>query len=141
MRLSPSEFYAPSSKATNGNFHLDHCKYKDQSKISLNIPYPSCNTSKKQKQKTKNRKTEKWRSTIQTQTHYKIIKYLNYHTTSMSCSLDMFVSKSIITLVSKIYYWQMDDFLKSFVVHVCGYQDVRFYRCQVAFENNPQIQD
>lgn len=45
----------------------------------------------------------------------------------MSCSLDMFVSKSIITLVSKIYYWHMDDFLKSFVVHVRGYQDVRFY--------------
>lgn len=69
-----------------------------------------------------------------------IIKYMNSYTTSTSCPLELLASKPVISLVSKLYSWQMGDFLKSFVVHVFGYQDSRFDHCEVGFENNPQIQ-
>ena len=36
---------------------------------------------------------------------------------------------AIISPVIKLYYWSTGDFLKSFMVNICGYQENRFYKC------------
>lgn len=56
------------------------------------------------KKKTNYEKTEKWRSATQTQMYYKAVKYFNYYTTSMPCSLEMLASKTVISPVSKLYH-------------------------------------